>query len=290
MSVYPSWLKVKAVSLEQQAQFEDLLRSANLNTVCENALCPNIGECFVKKTATFLIMGENCSRSCKFCAVQKGKLSALEPEEPHRLANTVEQLGLGYVVITSVTRDDLTDGGASHFASCIKNIKGNNVATLIEVLVPDFKGSKSALTTVVQAKPAVVNHNIETVPRLYPTIRPEAYYERSLHLLESVKKIDSKIITKSGLMLGLGETDGEVIQTMHDLNVVGCDILTIGQYLSPSTHHEPVYKYYTPDEYNYYAQLGLELGFKYVVSAPLARSSYRAWEAYLKATKLDNQL
>ena len=282
----PSWLKVRAPNMDKLAEMDSTLRKGSLNTVCESAICPNLGECFSRKTATFLIMGNICTRNCRFCAVKKGDVMELDSEEPLRLAEAVSQLELRYVVITSVTRDDLDDGGASHFLACVKAIKKVSPETLIEVLIPDFWGSKDILLTIIGAKPSVVNHNIETVSRLYPLVRSEANYQRSLNVLSTLKQCGASIITKSGLMLGLGEKKSEVIKTMQDLRQANCDLLTIGQYLSPSNNHMPVSRYYTPEEFNYFKEVGMNLGFKYVASAPLVRSSYHAWESFKAAEEL----
>jgi lipoyl synthase len=281
---YPSWLKVKAVSLEQQAYVENLLRKADLHTVCESACCPNLGECFSRKTATFLILGDICTRNCRFCAVMKGIPLALARSEPERLAQAVEALGLRYVVITSVTRDDLPDGGASVFAESVRSIRDCDPLIFVEVLIPDFLGSKKALKTITDSLPSVINHNIETVPRLYSKIRLKADYARSLELLRGVKAIDSNIKTKSGIMLGLGETDEEVLETIRDIRETGCDLLTIGQYLAPSAGHAPVKRYVEPVHFKWFGEKALELGFSHVASAPLVRSSYHAGETYLKTS------
>jgi lipoyl synthase len=278
---YPSWLKVKATPLKEQIYMEQLLRKADLNTVCESARCPNIGECFSRKTATFMILGDVCTRNCRFCAVKKGIPSILDPSEPDRITEAVVELDLRYVVITSVTRDDLIDGGASVFAESICKIRAANPAILVEILIPDFQGSLDALKNVIAVKPAVINHNIETVPRLYPSVRLIADYRRSLDLLDKVKFIDSEIKTKSGIMLGLGETDEEVLQTMQDLRSVNCDLLTVGQYLSPSAAHHPVERFVEPEQFAWFGQKALEMGFAHVSSAPLVRSSYHAAAAYM---------
>lgn len=281
---HPSWLKVKAVSLEQQTYVENLLRKADLHTVCESACCPNLGECFSRKTATFLILGDICSRNCRFCAIAKGTPLDLDRSEPERLAQAVEALGLRYVVITSVTRDDLPDGGASVFAESVRSIRAHDPMISVEVLIPDFLGSKQALTIVTDSLPSVINHNIETVPRLYSGIRLKADYTRSLELLRRVKTIDSNIKTKSGIMLGLGETDEEVLETIRDIRDTGCDLLTIGQYLAPSAGHAPVKRYVEPVHFKWFGEMALELGFSHVASAPLVRSSYHAGEACLESS------
>ncbi len=276
----PSWLKVKAPNMDKLAEMESTLRKGLLNTVCESALCPNLGECFSRKTATFLIMGNTCTRSCSFCAVPGGQPEKLDEEEPARLAEAVRNLDLDYVVITSVTRDDLPDGGAEHFAATIKAIRHLNKNIPVEVLIPDFQGSKEALLTVTEAVPAVINHNLETVLRLYSKVRLGADYYRSLELLRLAKIIKPQLLIKSGLMVGLGETKSEIMKAIIDLHLVGCDLLTIGQYLAPSSEHEPVARYYTPEEFAAIQKKASSLGFKKVISGPLVRSSYHAKEAY----------
>ncbi|MHB1346516.1 MAG: lipoyl synthase [Candidatus Humimicrobiaceae bacterium] len=274
----PDWLKVKFQRNENTSEVEKILRKLSLFTVCEEANCPNIGECFNKKTATFMIMGRYCTRNCTFCNVKKIIPRPLDTKEPVNIAEAVNKWQLKYIVITSVTRDDLPDGGAGHFANVIKAIRDANSDTLIEVLIPDFGGAIKSLQKVVDARPDVINHNIETVPRLYPEVRPMAVYGRSLELLANVKMLNNKIITKSGIMLGLGENHDEFIEVFKDLRSKDCDFLTIGQYLAPSKQHHPVIKYYHPDIFNNYRQLALKAGFKSVASAPLVRSSYNAVE------------
>lgn len=274
----PDWLKVKIRSGAESNTVNQILNRLSLHTVCQEANCPNLMECFSKKTATFMILGSQCTRNCKFCNVTKGKPEPVDEKEPVNVANAVHELGLKYVVITSVTRDDLNDGGASHFAKVIESIKDMNENIIVEVLIPDFKGDELALKKVVKAKPEVINHNVETIPRLYSTVRPMAIYERSLKLLENVKKMDKNILTKSGIMLGLGEKEEEVIELMKDLLKVNCDMLTIGQYLAPSKKHHPVIEYVHPEQFEKYKEIGMELGFKFVASAPLVRSSYHAAE------------
>jgi lipoic acid synthetase len=275
----PEWLKVRARSTQEAAEVREMLKRLSLHTVCEEAGCPNIMECFGRRTATFMILGRNCTRNCTFCNVTKGELDAVDPAEPVNVAKAVKELGLHHVVVTSVTRDDLEDGGAGHFAETILEIRALNPSTAIEVLIPDFRGNVEALKLVVDAKPQIINHNVETVPRLYSSVRPMAVYQRSLELLKNVKGLDSEMITKSGMMVGLGEEEGEVFEVMKDLRAVGCDVLTIGQYLAPSRLHHPVIEYVHPDVFERYKEMGMELGFKYVASAPLVRSSYRAEEA-----------
>jgi lipoic acid synthetase len=272
----PTWLKVRFPAGERYGQIKGLLRSRQLHTVCEEARCPNIGECFNNGTATFIILGDICTRSCGFCAVTSGRPEGLDLLEPYRLARTVELLGVDYVVITSVNRDDLPDGGAGIFAACIRAIRARRPDCEVEVLIPDFLGDRGALATVVEAKPFVLNHNIETVPRLYRRVRPKARYERSLALLAAVKEMDPAMLSKSGMMLGLGETREEVRQVLADLRSVGCDVVTIGQYLRPSQKHLPVERFVPPEEFSEIAQDGRRLGFRHVEAGPLVRSSYHA--------------
>jgi len=272
----PVWLKVKATFDENYRRMKKLLSQSDLHTVCQEASCPNISECFSQKTATFMILGRICTRSCRFCDVEKGIPKKPDSDEPARLAELVAELGLEYVVITSVTRDDLKDGGASLFARTINKIKQISPQTKVEVLIPDFKGSLEALGTVIGSGPQVLNHNLETVDRLYPRVRPEALYHRSLELLRNAKRIDRNLFTKSGLMIGLGEAREEIIESMKDLNKAGCDLLTIGQYIRPPSSSYQVRKYYHPEEFQELKRLGEDLGFQNVEAAPLVRSSYRA--------------
>ena len=258
------------------SQTQDLLNRLHLPTVCESARCPNRGECFSHHTATFLILGEVCTRGCAFCAVKKGKPLALEADEPRRLAQAVSQLGLRHVVITSVTRDDLSDGGAAHYARVVEALQQHCPDVRVELLVPDFAGEEEALALVVAAGPDILAHNVETVPRLYPQVRWGADYRRSLAVLKQAKELSPKIITKSGLMLGLGEGEAEVKMVLKDLRAVECDMLTIGQYLSPSLYHTPVARYVTQDEFASWRQQALELGFGSVAAGALVRSSYKA--------------
>ncbi len=278
----PDWLRVRSNTGEENRKVVEMLRGLSLHTVCEEANCPNCGECFHKRTATFMILGNNCTRNCTFCTVTKGRPVPVDPEEPKHVAAAVKELGLKHVVITSVTRDDLPDGGAGHFANVIRAIKDAFLQNppIIEVLIPDFKGDEAALSTVVAARPHIINHNVETAPRLYPEVRPMAVYERSLELLARAKKEAPEIYTKSGVMVGLGEAHGEVIAVMKDLREIGCDILTIGQYLAPSKLHHPVVAYVAPEEFAAYKQEAEALGFLYAASAPLVRSSYMAGEAF----------
>jgi len=257
-----------------------LLRSGRLHSVCEEALCPNRGECFSRGTATFLILGDVCTRNCRFCAVRGGVPSPPDPDEPRRVAEAVSRLGLDYVVVTSVTRDDLPDGGAGHFAGTIAAIRRVSPEAGIEVLIPDFRGDESALGTVLGARPDVLNHNIETVPRLYPGARPGADYRRSLELLARVSAAAPSIPAKTGLMLGMGETRREIRDVLSDILETGCRMLTLGQYLQPSPDHLPVERYVTPREFDRWRRTALDMGFKAVASGPFVRSSYRAGEMF----------
>ncbi|MBA7566980.1 Lipoyl synthase [subsurface metagenome] len=277
----PVWFKQSSPDPKIMATMKELLDGLNLHTICESALCPNIGQCFSRKTATFLILGDVCTRNCTFCAVKKGVPRPIDEKEPQHIHEAVERLGLRYVVITSVTRDDLRDGGASHFAETIRKLRKNKAGIVVEVLVPDFLGSAEALRVVIEAEPQVINHNVETVPRLYPEVRPGADYSRSVELLSAAKRLSLEIVTKSGLMLGLGETREEVIEVMSDLREAGCDLLTIGQYLQPSPKHHPLVRFVPPEEFAEY--IGKDMGFIEVASAPLVRSSFRAAELYAKA-------
>ncbi len=283
----PDWLRIRVRGEAERAQVEKLLAKLSLNTVCEEANCPNLCECFGRKVATFMILGNSCTRNCTFCNVSKGTPEAVNPEEPAAVAQAVAELGLKHVVITSVTRDDLPDGGASHFAAVVREIHKLPSGVTVEVLIPDFRGDPEALKTVVEAGPEVINHNVETVPRLYPEVRPMAVYQRSLELIKRVKEMEPRILTKSGIMVGLGETEGEVLEVMRDLKEAGCDFLTVGQYLAPSRRHHPVAEYVHPLVFQKYRDAALETGFKYVASAPLVRSSYRAEEALTVANRDD---
>jgi lipoyl synthase len=274
----PEWLKVRFPGGERYASITGLLRQEQLHTVCEEARCPNIGECFNSGTATFMILGDVCTRSCGFCAVTSGRPDGLDLLEPLRLARTVERLGLDYAVITSVNRDDLPDGGAAVFAACIRAIRHRTPECEVEVLIPDFEGNWDALAAVVSAKPVVLNHNVETVPRLYRRVRPKARYERSLELIQRVKRLDPAMTTKSGIMVGLGETMAEIEETLGDLRAHDCDLLTVGQYLRPDDKHLPVERYYHPDEFREIRAVGERLGFRHVEAGPFVRSSYHAGE------------
>ncbi len=285
MNKRPHWLTKKAPNQESLNEMENMLKKLSLHTVCEGADCPNIGECFENKTATFMILGKTCTRNCRFCAIPKGKGEKLDRDEPKHVAMAVEKLGLKHVVITSVTRDDLEDGGAHHFARTIEEIRLTNPDTTIEVLIPDFNGDLNALQKVIQAQPEIINHNLETVPSLYKKIRSLANYNRSLKVLEDVKKNNPKIISKTGLMLGLGESEEELTMVFRDLIKVGCDILTLGQYLQPTKGHVAVAEYVRPETFEYYKNEAIKLGFKYVASGPFVRSSYKAVEGLESISK-----
>lgn len=277
MTVKPEWLRVKAPQWERVGNVKEILRDLSLNTVCEEASCPNIGECFNAGTATFLIMGPACTRACPYCDIDfEKKPKPLDVTEPDRLAQAVQRLNLNHVVITSVNRDDLPDGGASQFVRCIEAIRATSPQTTIEVLIPDFCGNWQALETILQAAPEVLNHNTETVPRLYRRTRPQGDYDRTLELLKKSRLIAPEVYTKSGLMVGLGETDAEIRQVMVDLRSVDCDILTLGQYLQPSQKHLQVQNFVTPEQFEAWRLFGESIGFLQVVSSPLTRSSYHA--------------
>ena len=276
----PDWLKIKLQSNPNSEKVNALLKELSLQTICDHANCPNRMECFCNKTAAFMIWGRVCTRNCTFCNVQKnGCVDPIDPEEPLHVAKAVQALELSHVVITSVTRDDLPDGGAFHFANVIAEIQKLTPQVTIEVLIPDFQGDENALQTVIDANPAVINHNVETIARLYPTVRPMADYDRSLQLLNRVKFKAPSIYSKSGVMVGLGETQEEIINTMHDLRNVGCDFLTIGQYLAPSKRHHPVIEYIHPDVFLMYKNEAEKMGFRHVASGPFVRSSYHAGQA-----------
>jgi len=276
----PDWLRVKAPQRQRIGEVADLLQDLRLNTVCQEASCPNIGECFAGGTATFLIMGPGCTRACPYCDIDFDRsVRELDPSEPERLGEAVARLGLSHVVITSVNRDDLADGGASQFVACIQQVRQRSPLTTIELLIPDFCGNWEALATVMAAAPQVLNHNIETVPRLYKKARPQGIYERSLELLQRVRQSWPRTYSKSGLMVGLGENDAEVLEVMADLRRHAVDIVTIGQYLSPGPKHLPVDRFVTPEQFAAFRQHGEEAsGFLQVVSSPLTRSSYHAGE------------
>jgi lipoic acid synthetase len=260
-----------------------MLKTDRLATVCQEAQCPNQFECFGKGTATFMILGQRCSRNCRFCAVGHGPTGSPDTDEPRRVAEAVATLKLRYAVITSVTRDDLADGGASHFAHTLAAVRAQSPDTLIEVLIPDLQGDHNALEIVLQAQPDVLNHNLETIKRLYPTVRPQADYRRSLKLLEEVKHRYPTMITKCGIMLGLGESQSELHELWHDLQAAGCDILTMGQYLQPSDNHLPVTHFLSPDKFDTLAKEAANYGFSGIASGPFVRSSYKAEELYIKA-------
>lgn len=272
----PSWLRVRAPGGENYLRLKGLLRGLHLHTVCEEAHCPNIGECFEERTATFLILGGVCTRNCGFCAVTSGEPSGVDEEEPERVARAVARLGLRHAVVTSVTRDDLADGGAGIFAMTIRCIRELHASCSVEVLIPDFQGSEEALDRVLSARPDILNHNLETVPRLYPIVRPQARYDRSLQLLARAKGHEAGAIPKSGMILGLGEEWEEVLAVMADLRGAGCQILTLGQYLRPSPAHLPIARYYRPEELQELSRLGEAMGFDLVEAGPLVRSSYHA--------------
>lgn len=277
MTVKPDWLRVKAPQWQRVGSVKDILRDLQLNTVCEEASCPNIGECFQAGTATFLIMGPACTRACPYCDIDFEKRpQPLDPTEPERLATAVKRLNLKHVVITAVNRDDLPDGGAAQFVGCIEATRKVSPGTTIEVLIPDLCGNWQALATLLKAAPEVLNHNMETVPRLYKRVRPQADYAQSLELFNQAKQILPKVYTKSGIMVGLGETDAEVRGVMQDLRRVDCDILTIGQYLQPSQKHLGVKEFVTPEQFDAWRIYGESIGFLQVVSSPLTRSSYHA--------------
>ncbi|HZU10819.1 MAG TPA: lipoyl synthase [Pseudacidobacterium sp.] len=274
----PEWLKARAPMGDNYHDLKKLARSLNLHTVCESAHCPNIGECWNHRTATFMMLGNTCTRRCGFCAVPKGRPDAIDFDEPRRVAEAVATLGLKFAVITSVNRDDDIVGGARAFAMVIDEIRKQAPGCQVEVLIPDFQGNEEAIRTVVEARPEILNHNTETVPRLYRAVRSGARYERTLRLLEYSKELDSTITTKSGVMVGLGEEMDELLQVYRDLAAVGTDVLTIGQYLRPSKDHLPIARYYTPEEFAFMKQEALRMGFRHVESGPLVRSSYHAHE------------
>ena len=278
----PDWIRVKAPVSKEYNETRELMRGLKLNTVCEEAACPNIGECWKQKHATFMILGSVCTRACAFCNVATGRPDQLDPHEPDNVAEAVGKLGLNHVIITSVDRDDLPDGGAEHFAQVITKLRASSPSTSIEVLTPDFMKKDGAVEVVVKARPDVYNHNLETVPRLYPTIRPGARYFTSLSLLAKAKQLDPTIFTKSGIMVGLGETREEVGQVMDDLRAADVDFLTIGQYLQPTPKHAAIDRYVTPEEFESYATLARAKGFLMVSSSPLTRSSYHADSDFAK--------
>jgi lipoic acid synthetase len=274
---HPDWIKVKAPGNPTYLRLKRLMREKNLHTVCEEARCPNIGECWGNKTATFLILGDSCTRGCRFCAINKGKPLALDPEEPRNVALVVKDLGLDHIVVTSVNRDDLPDGGAGHFARTVFWIKNLNPGIRIELLIPDFGGNLEAVKAVVNSGVEILNHNIETVPRLYGKVRPGHSYACSLSLLKQAKQMRGDMLTKSGFMVGVGESGDEIMTTLKDLRENDVDIVTIGQYLQPTERQLRVERYVTPEEFAEFKVAGEKLGFRHVESGPLVRSSYRAW-------------
>jgi len=279
----PAWLRRSLPAGPNYETVRALLKNGRLHTVCQEAKCPNVWECFSRQTATFLILGPRCTRDCRFCNVQHGPDGPPDPEEPRRVAEAARAMNLRYAVVTSVTRDDLPDGGAAHFAETIRAIRESIPGALIEVLVPDFQGCADSIRTVVEARPDVLNHNVETVPRLYPEVRPQAVYARSLELLRRVRETAPGIPTKSGLMLGLGERNEEILETLRDLRAADCGILTLGQYLQPSKEHLPVARFVPPEEFEELRRTALEMGFAEVASGPFVRSSYHAGEVYQSA-------
>ena len=281
----PSWLKVKAPGGPNYLALKQMMRDLKLHTVCEEAHCPNIGECWEHHAATFMILGDVCTRNCAYCAVAHGTPAPLDVQEPQRLADAVAQMQLKHVVITSVDRDDLPNGGAEMFAACIREIRERLPETSVEVLIPDFKGNPDALRLIVDARPDILNHNLETIARLYRIARPGGRYPRALELLRSAKEMDPAMITKSGVICGLGEEWDELLVAMRDLRAQDVDILTIGQYLRPSDEHLPIARWYTPDEFAELKRYGMSLGFRHVESGPLVRSSYHAWEQVEAATR-----
>ncbi|MDF2646205.1 MAG: lipA [Paenibacillus sp.] len=282
----PDWLKINLKTDENFKEIKSMMRSKTLHTVCEEAKCPNIHECWANRTATFMILGDICTRACRFCAVKTGLPTELDLEEPERVADAALQMGLRHCVVTSVARDDLADGGAMIFAETIKAIRRKMPMCTVEVLIPDFLGREESLATVLEAKPDILNHNMETVERMSDRVRSKAKYRRSLELLERSKRIAPNIPTKSSVMIGVGEEWDELLQTMEDLRAVGCDIMTIGQYLQPSTIHLAVAKYYTPEQFGMLKEEGMKRGFKHVESGPLVRSSYHAHEQVQAASNV----
>jgi lipoyl synthase len=280
----PSWLKVKAPGGPNYVALKHMMRDLKLHTVCEEAHCPNIGECWEHQAATFMILGDVCTRNCAYCAVAHGTPAPLDIAEPHRLADAVARMGLKHVVITSVDRDDLPNGGAEIFAACIEEIRRRVPETSIEVLIPDFKGNPEALRIVIDARPDILNHNLETIERLYRIARPGGRYPRALELLRRAKDMDPALLTKSGMICGLGEEWDELLASLRDLRAQDVDIITLGQYLRPSDQHLPIARWYTPEEFAELKRYGMSLGFRHVESGPLVRSSYHAWEQIEAAT------
>lgn len=284
---FPAWLKKRLPASSEIEATWRILQETGINTVCNSACCPNLGECFARRTATFMILGETCTRNCRFCAVHHGKPAPVDPAEPARVATAAARLGLAHVVVTSVTRDDLPDGGAEQFARTIEALRERLPAAVIEVLTPDFRGHAASVQQVVAAQPHIFNHNVETVPRLYSQVRPAAHYARSLEVLGRVKEINPRLYTKSGLMVGLGEKVEEVEEVMADLRAAGCDILTIGQYLQPTPAHLPVAEFVRPEVFAHYERRGREMGFLHTASGPFVRSSYQA-EAVARQVMADS--
>jgi lipoic acid synthetase len=280
----PQWLRVKAPGGQNFVGVRQMMRELGLHTVCEEAHCPNIGECWEHRAATFMILGDVCTRNCAYCAIAHGTPAPYDPEEPLRLAEAVTRMGLRHIVITSVDRDDLANGGAEAFAGCVTEIRHRLPGASVELLIPDFKGADAALQIVVDARPDILNHNLETVPRLYRIARPGGRYDRALRLLRRAKDMDPTLTTKSGLMCGLGEEWDELVSAMRDLRAQDVDILTLGQYLRPSGGHLPVVRFYSPEEFAELESLGREMGYRHVESGPLVRSSYHAWEQVQRAT------
>ncbi len=272
----PEWLRVPPRTGESYHELKRLMRARQLHTVCEEANCPNIGDCWSHRTATFLILGDTCTRNCRFCNVRSGRPGPPDPEEPRRVAEAVQAMGLRHAVITSVTRDDLPDGGASLFAEVIRQVRALRPGCTVEVLIPDFQGELEPLRMVMEARPDILNHNVETVPRLFGRVQPRNRYDWSLRILMEAKRMEPEVLTKSGLMVGMGETVEEVLAVMEDLRRVDVDILTIGQYLQPSRRHLPIERYYTPEEFEMFREQGLAMGFRWVESGPLVRSSFHA--------------
>jgi len=272
----PEWLKVRLPTGPTYENLRRLMRSKELHTVCEEAHCPNMAECWGAGTATFMILGDTCTRSCGFCAVKTGRPGVVDAEEPRRVGEAVAQMALGHAVVTSVNRDELPDGGAEIFAETIREIRRQSPSTTVEVLIPDFVGRPESLDAVLEARPEILNHNVETVPRLYPRVRPQARYERSLEVLRRTKQSAPDLVCKSGIMVGLGETRDEVVATMRDIASQGTDILTVGQYLRPSPVHLPIERYWTPAEFDELHDAGMTMGFRHVEAGPLVRSSYHA--------------
>ena len=279
----PEWIRLKAPSGKNYTNVKQTLRSLELHTVCEEARCPNLSECWGMRTATIMIMGKTCSRGCRFCSVNSGKPGLLDSQEPENVAIAIKEWQLRYVVLTSVCRDDLEDGGANHIAKTIRAIRDKCPKTIVEALIPDFRGNEESIDKVVRASPRVISHNIETVARLSPNVRDfRASYDQSLTVLQKIRSLNPMIYTKSSLMLGLGETEQEVIKTMKDLRSKGVSIITMGQYLQPSSRHLPVVQYVTPERFDWFAKVARQIGFSYVASGPMVRSSYKAGEFFLQ--------